>query len=34
MEQTQKEDMTYIGLDEGNKKGISFKATGSGFDSN
>lgn len=34
MEEIQKDDMViYIGLDdEGNKKGISFKATGSGFD--
>lgn len=33
MEEIQKEDMiVYIGLDdEGNKKGISFEATGSGF---
>lgn len=34
MEEVQKDDMTfYIGLDdEGNKKGIAFNATGSGFD--
>ncbi|MDD4569696.1 MAG: RnfABCDGE type electron transport complex subunit G [Tepidanaerobacteraceae bacterium] len=34
MEEVQKEDMMiYIGLDDqGNKKGISFKAIGSGFD--
>jgi len=34
MEQVQKEDMMiYMGLDDqGNRKGISFKATGSGFD--
>lgn len=33
MEEVQKDDMTfYIGLDdEGNKKGIAFKTTGSGF---
>lgn len=34
MEEVEREDMTiYIGLDDdGNKKGISFEATGSGFD--